>query len=393
MPLSGRREKKAKYLCNKDKMKICCLFNIAPRYRAGIYRRMDDDPTVEYDFLAGEESTGGIALLDMRELKGFRGYLRNIYRKSGKLVWQRRAIRKAFSRRYDAYILTGNPGIRSNWIIALVARLLGRPVYLWTHGLYGDERGLKLWKNLAYFRLAGRLLLYGNRARRLLFDRGFPDERMSVIYNSLDYDRHRLLRERIGDRGFIRNYFGNELPLLSFVGRLTEVKRLDLLLDAMARLDRTGAPCNLVLVGDGPQRDALIAQAEALGLTDRVWFYGESYDEHLIGTFLYHSAACVSPGNVGLTAIHALTFGTPVVTHGMAERQMPEFEAIQPGVTGCLFEAGDASSLAEAIRPWLAATDAERVATREACHAVIDKNFNPGRQMELLQSIFACPAH
>lgn len=369
-------------------MKICCLFNIAPRYRAGIYRRMDGDPAVEYDFVAGEESTGGIALMDLRELKGFRGYLHNIYRRGGKLVWQRGAIRKAFSKRYDAYILTGNPGIRSNWVIALVARLLGRPVYLWTHGLYGNERGLKRWKNLAYFRLAGRLLLYGERARRLLLDEGFPAGRMNVIYNSLDYEQQCAFRSRIGDRGFIRNYFGNDLPLLVFVGRLTEVKRLDLLLDAMVRLERQGTPCNLVLLGDGPQRDRLAARAETDGLADRVWFYGETYDEHLIGMFLYHSAACVSPGNVGLTAIHALTFGTPVVTHGTAERQMPEFEAVQPGVTGTLFEEGSADSLAEAIRPWLAATETERADTRRACYDVVEKKFNPARQMEILRSIF-----
>ena len=46
-------------------MKICCIFNIAPLYREGIYRKMDDDPELEFDFLAGEESTGGIALSDM----------------------------------------------------------------------------------------------------------------------------------------------------------------------------------------------------------------------------------------------------------------------------------------------------------------------------------------
>ena len=60
-------------------MKICCIFNIAPLYREGIYRKMDDDPELEFDFLAGEESTGGIALMDLGILKGFRGYLPNIY--------------------------------------------------------------------------------------------------------------------------------------------------------------------------------------------------------------------------------------------------------------------------------------------------------------------------
>lgn len=369
-------------------MKICCIFNIAPLYREGIYRRMDEDPELEFDFLAGEESTGGIALMDFRSLKGFRGYLHNIYRKGGKLVWQRGAIRQAFLKRYDAYILTGNPGIRSNWIIALVARLLGRRVYLWSHGLHGDERGMKLRKNMGYFRLAGHLLLYGERPYRLLLEKGFPAERMTVIYNSLDYDKQLALRERIGDRGFIRNYFGNDLPLLTFVGRLTAAKRLDMLLDALALLAAQGTECNLAILGDGPVLGALTSQAETLGLTDRVWFYGETYDDDIIGAFLYHSAACVSPGNVGLTAIHSLMFGTPVVTHGNGNRQGPEYEAIAPGVSGSLFAEGDAEALAEAIRPWLELSREGRETVREACYAVIDEKFNPGRQMEILRSVF-----
>lgn len=369
-------------------MKICCIFNIAPLYREGIYRRMDADPELDFDFVAGEESTGGIALMDIRPLRGFRGYLHNVYRRGGKLVWQKGAIRKAFSKRYDAYILTGNPGIRSNWIIAAAARLLGRRVYLWSHGLHGDERGLRLRKNMWYFRLAGHLLLYGERSFRLLRERGYPAGRMTVIYNSLDYDKQAAIRNRIGDRSFIRNYFGNDLPLLVFVGRLTAAKRLDLLIEALAILAAEGRVCNLVLIGDGPMRRELAENAERLGLADRIWFYGESYDDEMIGMFLYYSAACVSPGNVGLTAIHSLMFGTPVVTHDDGNKQMPEYEAIEPGVTGSLFAEGDAADLARAIRRWIELSPGEREAVRRACHAVISEKFNPARQMEILRSVF-----
>lgn len=368
--------------------RVCCIFNIAPLYRAGIYRAMDAEPSVEFDFVAGEESTGGIALMDASGLKGFRGYVHNVYRKGGKLVWQKGAIRKAFAKRYDAYIMTGNPGIRSNWVIALLARLLRRPVYLWSHGLYGDETGWKLRKNMAWFRLAGHLLLYGERAYKLLQAKGFPTERMTVIYNSLDYDKQRAIRERIGDRGFIRNYFGEDRPLLIFVGRLTATKKLDMLLEALALLDHQGTACNLVLVGDGPARESLEEQAERLGLTDRVWFYGETYDEHIIGTLLYHSDVCVSPGNVGLTAMHALMFGTPVVTHDNLNRQMPECEAIEQGVNGGFFAEGNVTALADAIRPWVGLGAARREEVREACHRVMDEKFNPEKQMTLLRTVF-----
>ena len=62
--------------------------------------------------------------------------------------------------------------------------------------------------------------------------------------------------------------------------------------------------------------------------------YGETFDEAEISKLLNHADLCVSPGNVGLTAMHALAYGVPVATHNDFKNQMPEFEAITPGKTG-----------------------------------------------------------
>ena len=363
-------------------MKICCVFNIAPSYREAIYRLMDSE--LDVDFLFGENATGGIAVMDPRVLKGFRGYLRNIYKKSGKLVWQR-GWRKAFSRRYDAYILTGNPGIRSNWVIAVIARLTGRKVYLWSHGLHGDESPMSLRKNMLYFRLASHILLYGERGRELMSARGIPCDKMTVIYNSLDYDRQVGIRNHMGDSAFIRNYFGNDLPLACYVGRLIPSKKLDLLLDAMSH-----ASCNLILVGDGPQREMLEQKAEQPGLTDRVWFYGESYDEQLTGTVLYYSAVCVSPGSVGLTAMHSLTFGTPVVTHDNILSQLPESEAVADGITGAFFHEGDPRDLAAKMQYFLDLSfdPPARQNLRNECYKIIMQKFNPHAQIAIMKRVF-----
>ncbi len=365
-------------------MKVCCLFNIAPLYREAIYTLMDRDRRVDFDFLVGDRPAPkeNIALLDCPgKLEGFRKkYLRNLYR-GPKLVWQRGAIRKALGRRYDAYILTGNTGILSNWLICLGARLLRRPVWLWAHGLRGDEQGLELRKNYGYMRLAGRLFLYGDRARELAVLQGFAPRRITVVYNSLDYDTQLALRSRTGDNAFIRNYFGNDAPLVCFVGRLTAVKQLALLLDALALIGPERRP-NLVLVGDGPERDALQVHAEALGLADTVWFYGECYDQGVIASLLTHSDVCVSPGNVGLTAMHAMMFGTPVVTHDNPLHQCPEAEAVADGLTGSLFSEGDAASLAAQIERWTGLDDDHRDDVRQACFRTMEERYNPHRQLE-----------
>lgn len=59
---------------------------------------------------------------------------------------------------------------------------------------------------------------------------------------------------------------------LVFMGELRPVKGIDVLLEALACLCGTGRTVTATLVGDGPERAALQAQTEALGLTDRVQF-------------------------------------------------------------------------------------------------------------------------
>ena len=186
--------------------RVALVLNIAPLYRKGIFTLLDNDPDIDFYFYAGEESRDVDALMDMRSLLGFRGYLRNIFR-GEKLVWQRGWWR-ALAKRYDAYILTGNPGIRSNWLLMLSARLMGRKVYLWSHGLYGNESPKQLRRNKLYMRMADGLFLYGDHGRKMLLQNGFSRQKISVIYNSLDTEAHEKLRDRFAGAGFMRNIFG-----------------------------------------------------------------------------------------------------------------------------------------------------------------------------------------
>ena len=54
----------------------------------------------------------------------------------------------------------------------------------------------------------------------------------------------------------------------------------------------------------------------------------------------------VSPGNVGLNAVHALSYGTPVITHNNVNNQMPEHETIIENFNGCFHKENDINSIA-----------------------------------------------
>lgn len=360
-------------------IRTCAIFNIAPLYRQAIFRLMDKELGV--CFMVGDHSSEGIALMKAETLTGFVGYLRNKYRGT-KLVWQKGALwRVIFGPRYDCYIMTGNAGIRSNWLIALWTKIArSRKVILWSHGLHGDESRMTLYKNLLYFRIADSILLYGNQGRRLLLEHGVAESKLHVVYNSLDYDDQLVIRNKMGDNSFIRNYFGADLPLISYIGRLTASKKLEQLLLAIVPLK-----CNLIILGDGAQRARLEALCAELGLVDRVWFYGECYDQALTGSVLYHSVVSVSPSSIGLMAIHSLMMGTPVITHDNMLTQAPECEAVVQGVTGDFFHENSVEDLGVVITKYLSLTAEQRETYRQQCYREVDGHWNPRSQIETIK--------
>jgi hypothetical protein len=131
-------------------------------------------------------------------------------------------------------------------------------------------------------------------------------------------------------------------------------------------------------------------QAKRLGV--RVHFEGACYDEARLGALIMSSNVTVSPGKTGLTAVHSIGYGIPVVSHDDPDDQGPEYEAIIPGRTGSLYRRGDVASLAEAIKPWLAGavTDPK---VREACIAFVDRFWNPAYQRRAIErAVCGAPA-
>lgn len=371
---------------HKHKPRVCFILNIAPLYRRAIFNILDHNNDIDFFFMSGNISYDIDALMDLRELSGYKGTLKNIY-KSKKLIWQR-GVFKALWRGYDAFILTGNPGIRSNWIFMLLARLMGKKVYLWSHGMYGNEKMIQLMINKTYMRLSSGLFLYGNYAINLLLKEGFKSNKMTVVYNSLDYYNQKKERRKYVNAGFMRNYFGNDFPVIAFVGRLTKQKSLNTLVDAVGILKASDCDVNIIFVGSGECEAELKQRVIEACIDDRVWFYGECYDEQMIATVFQNSSLCVSPGNVGLTAIHALSYGIPVITHNRFKQQMPEAESVKRGVNGDFFKYGDPVDLAESIERWVKITGDKNKSEslRERCYKIVDEVYNPQNQNNIFTS-------
>ena len=144
---------------------------------------------------------------------------------------------------------------------------------------------------------------------------------------------------------------------LAFVGRLVSDKGVDLLLDALGLLAGRGLRPSLTIVGDGPERLRLAAQAARLGIAPQVGFVGTRTGEELVRTLNEHRILVV-PSRYnepfGIVALEGIACGCVVV--GSAGGGLKE--AIGP--CGLTFRNGDAAELAAVLERLLRNAEAGR---------------------------------
>jgi len=361
-----------------NKRKIACVFNYAPHYRESIYNLMAKELDCDFFFGSNLLNGGQLKKMDFASLPGFKKESKvfRVFR----YAWQCNVVRQAF-KGYHVYILTGNPSL-SNILFMIFARLFNKKVFLWTHGLRRMEDGKHPLVRL-FFKSATGYFLYGNHGKAMMLKYRIPENRLFVINNSLAYDKQLQVRRDLSCSDIFVKKFNNVDPVIIFTGRLQSEKKIDYIFEAQKKL-MLECPFNFVLVGDGPEEAKLRQRVDELELGGRVWFYGACYDEDMLGNLFYNAVLTVSPGNVGLTAIHSMMYGTPVLTHSNIEHQGPECEAIKQGETGLLFEENDVADLASNIKNWIT-NFSDREAIRNKCFNVIDDCYNPYYSIKVMK--------
>lgn len=363
-------------------MKLLLQDLIGAHYRLAIYKLMAEQ--IGCDFCFGDRWED-IKTMDFTQLPSKVTILKNV---RFPFFYLQRGLLRFLRSDYDTYILNGEPRCLTAWLFMVGKRIFfpSKRILLWGHGLSGKEGFLKHFIVRVFYKLSDGAFIYNERSSKLLATQGISPVNLHPIYNSLDYDSQLPIRKNIARSNIYSNHFHNDLKNLIFIGRLTPIKQLHLLIEAVSVLREAGTQVNVTFVGDGSERARLEQLAKERNLQEQIWFAGACYDEYRNAEFIYNADLCVSPGNIGLTAIHVMMFGCPIITHNDFALQMPEFEAISNGVTGTFFEAGNSHALAESICSWLN-THADRISIREACYCEIDTKWNPHHQIEIIKKV------
>ena len=182
---------------------------------------------------------------------------------------------------------------------------------------------------------------------------GAPPERVHVLRNGIDT----VLFHPV-DRTSARAELGlGSGPTLISVGHLIERKGHDRTIMALTHLP----DCTLLILGDGPERAALQALAERLGVADRVRLLGAQPHHLLPAYYAAADAMVLSSSREGWANVllESMACGTPVVASRIAGNP----EVVRSAAAGLVVEENTPEGIAAGVRRLLA-TPTDRAATR-----------------------------
>lgn len=273
----------------------------------------------------------------------------------GTLYWHWAQIQYASRKHCDVLVLCSNVRFLSLIPALIRAKFNGVPTLLWTHGYSKNNNAWSERFRARVYRLGSGLLLYGYAAQQPYLNAGWPRDRVFVAPNSLDQDAIHAAREdwlsRPADlRAFQEQHQLTEGPNLLYLGRLYESNNLMILVEALPALTRKFPGLQIILIGKGDEeQQRLSRRAEALNVGEHLRFLGAIYEESAIAPWALSCQAMVYPQNIGLSILHAMGYGLPVITSDDIPSHNPEIEAMEPGISGMLYAHANGEALTDVL--------------------------------------------
>lgn len=241
----------------------------------------------------------------------------------------------------DALIVEANPRYLATTAAVKWMHSRGRKVIGWGLGapaLTGPLASLRKKGWIHFLDQFDELIAYSWRGGEEYASLGFPRARIFIAPNAVT--------SRPVDPPAARPLVFNRQPSLLFVGRLQARKRVDFLLRACAELGgvpEVGLKPRLVIVGDGPEKRALVSLAQKIYPSAE--FVGAIHGVEL-KPYFESADLFVLPGTGGLAVQEAMANGLPVL---VAKGDGTQDDLVRPA-NGWQIAPEDHSALVEALR-------------------------------------------
>lgn len=367
--------------------KIVIHYPFIASYRIPIFTLLKNSKNYSFSFWAAEKGANKFLLSTTGDLNVVNTPLKliKVPFTNKKLEWQPSALKNILTDKIDVYIVLGNPHSISTWLCLIFAKLKNTPTFIWSHGYLKEENGLKGLIRKYFYKLGNMHLLYGNNAKKIMLNKGFKEENLHVIYNSLDYEKQKFYRDQLTyqDRLEVRNKYNiNESSItIVTIGRLAKKFKLEQVIESIKTLQDRKIDANLIIIGDGEEKENLSSLVKELKIESKVYFYGACHEEEEISKLYNAADYSVVMGSIGLAAMHSLAYGIPVITNNNMAKHHPEIEAIIDNETGFLFKENNLEDFISKLQPIK-----YRSSISEKCIKIIEDFYTPQMQKNLIEN-------
>jgi glycosyltransferase involved in cell wall biosynthesis len=261
----------------------------------------------------------------------------------------------------------------------VLGRLTGVPIVINSERTMGQEDDWRYALNRFTHPLADRITCVSQQVADFVVQRvGLPPEKTVVIPNGVQLEKFHDLPTTEEARSAL--HLPCDEPLIGTVTRLDQVKRVDVLLKACARMERA----HTVIVGDGPERARLEAVAHRLGLAARVHFVGQQLDVRPWLAALDVFVLSSDWEGMSNALLEAMAARLPVVATAVGGTP----EVVVDGITGLLVPPSDPAVLAKATSRLLSDLDL-RSAMRQAGRARVERHFSIAETVRCTEDLYS----
>jgi glycosyltransferase involved in cell wall biosynthesis len=237
--------------------------------------------------------------------------------------------------RPDVVIASYDPRFLTNLVGYYAARKLGIKWIWWGHGIRPRDRYHFIYRKMA--KMADAVVLYSGPAADKMALIGVPREKIFVAWNAIDTAE-------------IEEYY-RAVPFeqrfrILYIGRLIRGKKVDLLIQGFAAaLPRLPDDTKLSIIGNGNEERKLKSLVSELRIESNVEFSGKLTIQDQLAPYFNSSFVSVSPGQIGLSAIHSLAYRVPLLVANK-EPHGPEITILEEDKNGCYFATNSVNDLA-----------------------------------------------
>jgi glycosyltransferase involved in cell wall biosynthesis len=230
-------------------------------------------------------------------------------------------------------------------------------------------------------RFADAVIANSDAAREQSIARGFPPDRIHVVYNGINTDRFRrdpIARKMLRDDWSI----GDDEVVIGRIGRMRPTKDYPTFLRAAAQAGAVRSDLRFVAVGDGPDRESIHGLASELGLDDRLVWAGERSDIAAVMSALDIMVSSSTSESFANVIGEAMACGVPCVVTDAGD------SAAIVGSTGVVASTGSAASVAESVLDLAERLEADGDRLRAEARARVESEFALDVMVERTERVF-----